>query len=158
VYFSASSLLKVGAILTVVEGLFIMVLVPIYWSLVGLSWRTEPAEHRVVLGQAEVAQLGTADNRTPKEGQPSDITTSSAALTSPMTSTSLSAEGLDAETTGWASIRDSTVPSDFVEFLAAFPQPRFAFAARMRLRQLLRESRIRLPSTPLEEGQPARSN
>ena len=37
-FFTAKDLLKVGAVLTVTEGLFIMVLVPIYWPLIGLAW------------------------------------------------------------------------------------------------------------------------
>jgi anion transporter len=38
-FFTGKDLLKVGAVLTLVEGLFIMVLVPIYWPLIGLPWR-----------------------------------------------------------------------------------------------------------------------
>jgi anion transporter len=41
-YFDARDLLKVGALLSVIEGLFIMVLVPLYWPLIGLSWRSTP--------------------------------------------------------------------------------------------------------------------
>jgi len=37
-YFEARDLLKVGAVLTIVEGLLLMVLVPLYWPLIGLSW------------------------------------------------------------------------------------------------------------------------
>jgi di/tricarboxylate transporter len=38
-YFQKSDLIKVGAVLTIVEGLFLMVLVALYWPLIGLSWR-----------------------------------------------------------------------------------------------------------------------
>jgi len=38
-YFEGRDLLKVGAVLTVVEGLILMVLVPLYWPLIGLPWR-----------------------------------------------------------------------------------------------------------------------
>lgn len=38
-YFEAKDLLKVGLILTIVEGLIIALLVPFYWPLVGLNWR-----------------------------------------------------------------------------------------------------------------------
>jgi anion transporter len=41
-YFEARDLLKVGALLSVVEGLFIMVLVSLYWPLIGLPWRFTP--------------------------------------------------------------------------------------------------------------------
>lgn len=39
----------------------------------------------------------------------------------------------------WARVRDSIHPQDVSEFLKTFPHTRFAFAARMRLRQFLRE-------------------
>jgi hypothetical protein len=32
-------MIKVGAVLTSAEGLFLMVLVAVYWPLIGLSWR-----------------------------------------------------------------------------------------------------------------------
>lgn len=34
-------MLKVGAVLTVVEGLFILLLAPLYWPLIGLPWRPQ---------------------------------------------------------------------------------------------------------------------
>jgi di/tricarboxylate transporter len=37
-FFTSRELLKVGAVLTLVEGLFIVVLVPLYWPLIGLAW------------------------------------------------------------------------------------------------------------------------
>jgi anion transporter len=37
-YFDGKDMLKVGAILTLVEGLIVMCLVPLYWPLIGLSW------------------------------------------------------------------------------------------------------------------------
>jgi di/tricarboxylate transporter len=50
--FQPKDLLKVGAVLTVVEGLFILLLVPLYWPLIGLPWRSTP--------QAVVAPLPVA--------------------------------------------------------------------------------------------------
>ena len=38
-YFTARDLLKVAGILTLVEGIVLMVLVPLYWPLLGLPWR-----------------------------------------------------------------------------------------------------------------------
>lgn len=38
---TGKDLFKVGAILTVVEGLFVIVLVPLYWPLIGLPWRLQ---------------------------------------------------------------------------------------------------------------------
>jgi di/tricarboxylate transporter len=37
-YFEGKDLLKVGAILTLVESLVLMVLVSVYWPLIGLHW------------------------------------------------------------------------------------------------------------------------
>jgi hypothetical protein len=42
-YFEGKDVLKVGTILTLVEGLILMVLVPLYWPLIGLPWRASPA-------------------------------------------------------------------------------------------------------------------
>jgi solute carrier family 13 (sodium-dependent dicarboxylate transporter), member 2/3/5 len=41
-YFEGKDLLKVGAVLTVVEGILLMVVVPLYWPLIGLPWRITP--------------------------------------------------------------------------------------------------------------------
>ena len=41
-YFTGRDVLKVGAVLTIVEGLVLMVLVPLYWPLIGLPWIKEP--------------------------------------------------------------------------------------------------------------------
>jgi solute carrier family 13 (sodium-dependent dicarboxylate transporter), member 2/3/5 len=38
-YFQGRDLIKVGAILTLVEGLLLIVLVAMYWPLIGLSWK-----------------------------------------------------------------------------------------------------------------------
>ena len=38
-YFEAKDLIRVGAVLTVVEGLILAFLVPFYWPLLGLHWR-----------------------------------------------------------------------------------------------------------------------
>jgi di/tricarboxylate transporter len=39
-YFDAKDLIKVGAVLTIVEGILLVVLVPLYWPLIGLNWMT----------------------------------------------------------------------------------------------------------------------
>jgi di/tricarboxylate transporter len=38
-YFRGSDLLKVGAVLTVVEWILLAALVPFYWPLIGLTWK-----------------------------------------------------------------------------------------------------------------------
>jgi len=40
-YFDAKDLLKVGAVLTIVEGILLMFLVTLYWPLIGLSWAAQ---------------------------------------------------------------------------------------------------------------------
>jgi solute carrier family 13 (sodium-dependent dicarboxylate transporter), member 2/3/5 len=37
-YFTARDLLKVGLVLTIIEGIVLFFLVPLYWPLIGLSW------------------------------------------------------------------------------------------------------------------------
>ena len=37
-YFEGKDLIKVGAILTLVQGLLLIFLVPLYWPLIGLNW------------------------------------------------------------------------------------------------------------------------
>jgi di/tricarboxylate transporter len=37
-HFDAKDLFKVGPVLTVIEGLLLMALVPLYWPLIGLHW------------------------------------------------------------------------------------------------------------------------
>ncbi|MCU1260045.1 MAG: anion transporter [Bryobacterales bacterium] len=37
-YFEGKDMLKVGLVLTIVEGLIVMFLVPIYWPMIGLNW------------------------------------------------------------------------------------------------------------------------
>ena len=37
-YFESKDMLKVGAVLTVVEGILVMIIVPLYWPLIGLHW------------------------------------------------------------------------------------------------------------------------
>jgi di/tricarboxylate transporter len=135
-YFRAIDFLKVGAILTVVEGIFIAVLVPVYWPLVGLSWNLEPSEQHAMPVQIERAHGRTAHNRDASEGQRNQTTTSSADMASPEAGMALRAHGMDAETKAWSNIKDSTDPQDFAKFLAAFPETRFVFAAQKRLRQL----------------------
>jgi anion transporter len=61
-FFQAKDVVKVGAVLTAVEGLLILVLVTLYWPLIGLSWRTGPP------AQAQVISSHAADvpaTRTP---------------------------------------------------------------------------------------------
>jgi Sodium:sulfate symporter transmembrane region len=40
-FFGGRDVLKIGAILTLIEGLVLMALVPLYWPLLGLPWRSE---------------------------------------------------------------------------------------------------------------------
>jgi di/tricarboxylate transporter len=37
-YFTAKDLFKIGCVLTAIEGILLMVLVPIYWPMIGLNW------------------------------------------------------------------------------------------------------------------------
>jgi len=37
-YFDSHDLLKYGAVLAVIQGLILMLIVPLYWPLVGLAW------------------------------------------------------------------------------------------------------------------------
>jgi di/tricarboxylate transporter len=37
-YFTAKDLLKIGCVLTIIEGVLLMFLVPIYWPMIGLTW------------------------------------------------------------------------------------------------------------------------
>jgi anion transporter len=46
-FFTAKDLFKVGAILTLVQGFFLLVLVPVYWPLVGIPWRITPPRQAV---------------------------------------------------------------------------------------------------------------
>jgi di/tricarboxylate transporter len=36
--FDSRDMLKVGAVLTLVEGVLVMIVVPIYWPMIGLHW------------------------------------------------------------------------------------------------------------------------
>jgi hypothetical protein len=113
--FTGKDLLKVGAVLTLVEGLLILLLVPLYWPLIGLSWTSTPAAQHSV--QAEAVSVISPPS-----------------------------PGLDAETAAWARVRHATAPQDIIEFLAAFPASPFAFAARMRLRQLQQPPQLAPPA------------
>jgi di/tricarboxylate transporter len=53
-FFTGRDLLKVGAILTLAEGLFLLILVPFYWPLVGLPWQSTPSSQ--VVGHARPAE------------------------------------------------------------------------------------------------------
>jgi anion transporter len=61
-YFEGKDVLKVGTILTLVEGLILMVLVPLYWPLIGLPWRVTPAAQVATAAPAaEVAPAPDGD-------------------------------------------------------------------------------------------------
>jgi uncharacterized protein YecT (DUF1311 family) len=70
------------------------------------------------------------------------------------------ARTIDEEEALWKVIERSTNPVDFEEYLAAFPQGRFAIAARARLRQLRRPEppqSVERPPQQLAERPPQRS-
>lgn len=58
-FFQAKDVLKVGAVLTVVEGLLILGLVTLYWPLIGLSWRTVPPAQVISSDAADVPEAQT---------------------------------------------------------------------------------------------------
>jgi hypothetical protein len=61
-YFGAKDLLKVGAVMTMVEGLTLLILVPLYWPLIGLAWRVTPAAQAVTAAPAaQIATVSPAD-------------------------------------------------------------------------------------------------
>jgi Caspase domain len=62
------------------------------------------------------------------------------------------ARTIDEEEALWKVIEASTNPVDFEEYLAAFPQGRFAIAARARLRQLRREEPARSAAVVVRTG------
>ena len=37
-YFDSRDMLKIGLVLSIVEGLVLLVMAPLYWPLVGVSW------------------------------------------------------------------------------------------------------------------------
>jgi solute carrier family 13 (sodium-dependent dicarboxylate transporter), member 2/3/5 len=59
-FFQAKDVLKVGAVLTVVEGLLILALVTLYWPLIGLSWRPTPSAQVQVISSdaADISETG----------------------------------------------------------------------------------------------------
>jgi hypothetical protein len=57
--------------------------------------------------------------------------------------------GPDPEAEAWAFVRDSIDPQDVTDFLAAYPASRFAVTARLRLRQLQRQTAVS-PEAPGE--------
>lgn len=131
-FFTVKDLLKVGGILTLAEGLLVMILVPTYWPLIGLPWvMTPPAQAQVLSRPAESASVEKAMHHIVSR----PLTHSSAKGVSPVPPMRP-----DPDVAAWAKIRDSTVTQDFIDFLAAFPATRFAFAAHMRLRQLQRQN------------------
>jgi anion transporter len=160
--FTAKDLLKVGGILTLVEGLFVMILVPVYWPLIGLPWTTAPSEERVFPVHAE-ASLGvkSADNSVLEASQekghtPSLTLMQPAYLPRVSTPAPPASLGPDPETEVWAFVRDSANPLDFTDFLETYPTSRFAVAARIRWRQLRRQHHTPLPPVAPEEPSPPR--
>jgi sodium-dependent dicarboxylate transporter 2/3/5 len=94
--FTARDLFKVGAVLTVIEGFLIMILVPVYWPLIGLSWTTTPAKERVVYAESS-------------PGVPSIDRVLEASQE----------KGPDPEAEAWAFVRDTIDPQDVTEWLWA---------------------------------------
>jgi hypothetical protein len=134
-FFTTRDLLKVGAVLTVVEGLLIMVLVPLYWPLIGLSWTTPSAAQHSVPAEAVSVDNPGATGLAERPQQ--RLVTPPLAIPAPTVPVILTpSPALDPETAAWARVRHATTPQALAEFLAAFPATRFAFAARRRLRQL----------------------
>lgn len=121
--FTARDPFKVGAIMTLVEGLLIMVLVPVYWPLIGLSWTIDPSEQRVLPMHAEAAAGVPPVDRLLQASQEKEP---------------------DPEAEAWAFVGDTSDPQDVSDFLAAYPASRFASAARLRL-QLLRQPQMVMP-------------
>jgi di/tricarboxylate transporter len=37
-YFDSRDMLKIGLVLSIIEGIVLLVLVPLYWPLIGLHW------------------------------------------------------------------------------------------------------------------------
>jgi len=60
---------------------------------------------------------------------------------------------IDEEEALWKVIETSSNPADFDEYLATYPQGRFAVAARVRLRQLRREDNVRSATVVVRAGQ-----
>jgi peptidoglycan hydrolase-like protein with peptidoglycan-binding domain len=60
-YFGGKDLLKVGGVLTLVEGLFLIIVVPLYWPLISLPWQATPtAQIATPAVQAATAADGEA--------------------------------------------------------------------------------------------------
>ncbi|MBI4642094.1 MAG: caspase family protein [Candidatus Tectomicrobia bacterium] len=65
--------------------------------------------------------------------------------------------GPDPEAVMWALVEKSSHPDDVTAFLKAYPNGRFAPAARLKLQQLQREQHVTIPPTgPVETPRPAR--
>jgi len=59
-YFEGKDLLKVGAVLTLVEGAILLVLVPVYWPLIGLPWQATPTA-QVTTATVQAATVSEGD-------------------------------------------------------------------------------------------------
>jgi di/tricarboxylate transporter len=134
--FTGKDLLKVGGILTLVEGVFLMILVPVYWPLIGLPLVTPSSSSN---SAQPVRQPGLNKG---------ELAFSSPAPASNPPATSLGSStpsGSEPETEAWAIVKDATDPQALADFLVAYPETRFAFTARMRLRQLQRQHQTAPP-------------
>ncbi len=62
-HFAAEDLLEVGAILTPVEGLILMVLVPWYWPLIGLPRQMAPGTQVAISSGQDMTQAPPAPHQ-----------------------------------------------------------------------------------------------
>lgn len=137
-YFKASALFKVGAVMSVIGGLFTVLLVPLYWPMIGLHWTaTPPSRVQTPPLPAKVAPEQTSVAHHTRNGQPEPSPASTPTLAACTTAPSTAQrQVLDPASEAWRVIRDSNDYHDFIAFLETFPDSRFHFAARMRLKQL----------------------
>lgn len=153
-YFTARDMLKVGGILTLIEGVFLMILVPVYWPMVGLHWTTKPPSQIQSSSKPvnEAPVFTSVINRALDEQSDRLL---SAAPPGRLSAAPLLSIGLkDASPThfephveDWHAIKNSMAPLDFAEFLEMFPSSRFATRARKRLRQI----QCQPPPAPVRE-------
>jgi Putative peptidoglycan binding domain len=70
IYFDVKAFLKISAVMTVAKALILLLLVPLYWPLIGLPWRASPAE-QVVTATAPVTPASDRDiAKAPAEARP----------------------------------------------------------------------------------------
>ena len=67
-YFTARDLLKVAGILTLVEGVILMVLVPLYWPLSGLPWRNASPVPALTRSAAALPTIALRSSGMPEAG------------------------------------------------------------------------------------------